>query len=381
MASPKPRILVVDDDNFLLKVFRNSLNENEFEFDAAISGERALEKVKDQETPYEVIVSDMLMPGINGVQLLNTMREQYPDTVRILLTGCSDITCISEAINQVDVFRFIPKPLNPNKVNIVIRDAVKQQRLVVAEHEILQNTLVKSVDALVKILEVTNGTAFALTEHVRTYSVTLGTQLKAPKMWGLEIAALLSQIGCITIPELVLERYYWGDELTPKENAMLSNHGEVGKSIIGNIPRLEEVADVVAAANRLIDLKGFEERHLISMHAAIIKVAIEFDMLARRGKGKEEILEILSDEKRGLPPALLEALEHVEIVAPQTVTVELEIDQIKNGMYIEENVKTKEGVLIVSKGHRVNEAVRNRLINFFDEGEIDRIIKVKVSRY
>ena len=381
MASPKPRILVVDDDNFLLKVFRNSLNENEFEFDAAISGERALEKVKDQETPYEVIVCDMLMPGLNGVQLLKIMREQYPDTVRILLTGCSDIACISEAINQVDIFRFIPKPINPNKINVVIRDAVKQQQLVIAEHEILQNTLVKSVDALVKILEVTNGTAFALTEHVRIYATTLGTQLKAPKMWGLEIAALLSQIGCITIPETVLERYYWGDELTPKEKTMLGNHGEVGKSIITNIPRLEEVADVVAAANRPIDMKGFEEGHLIAMHAAIIKVAIEFDMLARRGRNKEEILAILSDDKRELPQPLLDALEHVEIVAPQTVTVELEIDQIKNGMYIEENVKTKEGVLIVSKGHRVNEAVRNRLINFSDEGEIDRLIKVKVSRY
>ena len=378
MPLQKPRILVVDDDNFLLKVFRNSLDENQFEFEAAISGERALELVKDQERPYEVIVSDMLMPGIGGVKLLTTMKEQYPDTVRILLTGCLDITCISEAINQVDIFRFIPKPINPTKVNKVIQDAVKQQRLVVAEHEILQNTLVKSVDALVKILEVTNGTAFALTEHVRTYAVTLGTQLKAPKMWGLEIAALLSQIGCITIPELVLERYYWGDELSPKEQTMIRNHGEVGKSIISNIPRLEEVADVVAAANRLIDVRGFEEGNLVAMHAAIIKVAIEFDMLVRRGRNLEEIVDILSAEDRNLPEALLEEIKGLEIIAAQTVTVELEVDKIKNGMYIEENVKTKEGVLIVSKGHRVTEAVRNRLINFSDEGEIDHLIKVKV---
>jgi hypothetical protein len=116
------------------------------------------------------------------------------------------------------------------------------------------------------------------------------------------------------------------------------------------------------------------------MHAAIIKVSIEFDMLVRRGRTHDEIVEIFSDPKRNLPEELIEALKDVEVIAPQTVTVELEVDKIKNGMYIEENVKTKEGVLIVSKGHRVNEAVRNRLINFSDEGSIDHLIKVKVDR-
>lgn len=380
MILKKSRILVVDDDNLLLKIFRNSIDDSRFEFVAAISGAVALEIAKEQTEPFDVVVSDMLMPGMDGITFLKIMRQSYPDTVRILLTGSNDVVQISEAINHVDLFRFIPKPINPAKINKTLQDAVNQSRLLLSERDLLQNTLVQSVDALVKILEVTNGTAFATTEHVRNYSVCLGKLLNVPKMWSLEIASLLSQVGCITIPELVLERCFWGDDLSPKEESMMRNHGEIGKSIIVNIPRLEEVADVVALANRSINMKRFDDGDVVAIHASIIRIATMFDMLVRRGREKDEILEILSDEKIPFPSVLIEKLKEIDIVKPKAVTIELHVDKIKNGMYIEEDVKTIKGMLLVSKGYRVNEAVRNRLINFSDEGEIDHIIKVKVSR-
>jgi response regulator RpfG family c-di-GMP phosphodiesterase len=380
MASPKPRVLVVDDDNTLLKIFRNSLDETRFDFDAAVSGALALEKLRDAQTPYEVIVSDMLMPGMDGVELLRKCRESYPDMVRILLTGSGDITLIAEAINQADVFRFIPKPIRPVKLNVTIQDAVKHHHLLINERDLLQNTLVQSVDALVKILEVTNGVAFALTEHVREYSVRLGKVLNVQQRWGLEIAALLSQVGCITIPELILERFYWGESLSPKEESMIKGHGEVAKSIIVNIPRLTEVAEVVAQAARFVDFKGFEAGATVAVHAAIIRMVTEVDMLQRRGRSKDEILAVVDVNPPRYPEVLINQLKEMEFIEPHAVTVELHVDKIKNGMYIKEDVKTKDGVLIVSNGYRVNETVRNRLINFSEEGVIDHLVKVLVCR-
>jgi response regulator RpfG family c-di-GMP phosphodiesterase len=375
----KPSILVVDDDNLLLKIFRQSLDDR-YEFDAAVSGVLALEKIRDRENPYDVIVSDMVMPGMDGITLLRKIKMMHPDTVRVLLTGSKDVFSIADAVNQADIFRFLTKPLNPVKLNETINDAVKQHRLLMVERELLQNTLVQSVDALVKILEVTNGIAFALTEHVREYSVKIGKKLGVAEMWTLEIASLLSQVGCITIPELILERYYWGEALSPKELSMIRNHGEVAKSIVANIPRLEKVAEIVATAPKLIDAKKFGEGDVVVTHAAIIRIATEFDMLAKRGRNREEILEALSDSKAGFPEPLVEAMKNVDMIRQKAVLVELHVDKIKNGMYIEEDVRTREGVLIVSRGYRVNETVRNRLINFSEEGEIDHLVKVLINR-
>lgn len=379
MANPKPRILVVDDDNVLLKIFKHSLDEDQFEFDAAVNGEMALEKFHEG-NHYEVIVSDMLMPEMDGVELLKRCRTSWPDTVRILLTGSSDTVLIADAINQADVFRFIPKPIQPRKLNQTVQDAVKHHRLIVCEKECLQNTLVQSVDALVKILEMTNGVAFALTEHVREYALQIGKAIQAPRLWSLEIAALLSQLGCVTIPELTLEHFYWGDNLSPKEDSMVRGHGEAARNILASIPRLEEVAEVVARAARPVDLKAFEAGDVISIHATIIRFSTEIDMLHRRGRSKEEILQHFRKEPVRYPESLISFFEGCELIATRLVMVELEVDKIKNGMYIHEDVKTREGMLIVSKGYRVNETVRNRLINFSEEGAIDRLIKVLISR-
>lgn len=379
MTNPIPRILVVDDDNVLLKIFKHSLDKNRFEFDAAVNGETALEKLVDGAS-YDVIVSDMLMPGIDGLELLKRCRASYPDTVRILLTGSNDTKLIAEAINQADAFRFIPKPIEPAKLNQTVQDAVKHHQLILAEKECLQNTLVQSVDALVKILEMTNGVAFALTEHVREYALQIGKMVGAPRLWGLEISALLSQLGCVTVPELTLEHFYWGESLSPKEETMVRGHGEVARRIISNIPRLEEVSEVVACAAKPVDLKGFEAGNVIAIHATIIRFATEIDMLHRRGKSKDEILEHFKKLPLRYPKVLIDFFEGCELIATKLIMIELEVDQIKNGMYIHEDVKTREGMLIVSKGYRVNETVRNRLINFAEEGSIDHTVKVLISR-
>jgi len=380
MSSTKSQILVVDDDNLVLKIFRNSIDEREYEFVPAVSGEVALEYLKDPDHRIKVVVSDMLMPGMDGLELLGLLQKRHPDITRVLLTGSDDIAYISEVINQVDIFRFVRKPIQPTKLNKTLRDAVDYHEMIVAERDIMESTLAQSLDALFKILEMTNGIAYALTRHVKEYSLKLGKLINVPRLWSLEISAQMSQLGCITIPEFVLERYYWGDDLSPKETAMVKNQANIGRSILMNIPRLEHIGETIIAAHSTIDSKLYEEGDATTVHAAIIKLATEFDMLVRRGRTKEEALESITENPRSIPVDLIEAFSEIDVIQPKLTTIDLEIDKIKNGMWIEEDVKTHEGVLIVSKGYRINEAVRNRLVNFSDEGEIDHMIKVRVDR-
>jgi diguanylate cyclase (GGDEF)-like protein len=102
------RVLVVDDDPRVIEGYRRVLRKR-FNLDVASGGRQALEMVASN-GPYAVVVSDMRMPEITGLELLMRIREQTPDTVRIMLTGNADQQTAVDAVNQGQVFRFLNKP-------------------------------------------------------------------------------------------------------------------------------------------------------------------------------------------------------------------------------------------------------------------------------
>jgi len=102
------KILLVDDDCNILDAYRRSLS-REFLMETAVGGEQAL-KLLAQDDPFAVVVSDMRMPGMDGIQLLNTIKSQSPDTIRVMLTGNADMDTAIKAINEGSIFRFLNKP-------------------------------------------------------------------------------------------------------------------------------------------------------------------------------------------------------------------------------------------------------------------------------
>jgi DNA-binding NtrC family response regulator len=102
------RILLVDDDPNILDGFRRSLS-REFLMETALGAELALKLVAEN-GPYAVVVSDMRMPGMDGVQFLSKVKAQSPDTIRVMLTGNADMDTAVHAINEGSIFRFLNKP-------------------------------------------------------------------------------------------------------------------------------------------------------------------------------------------------------------------------------------------------------------------------------
>src|SRR5580700_8665361 len=102
------KILLVDDDANILDGFRRGLS-REFQMETALGGEEALKLATDSE-PYAVVVSDMRMPGMDGLQLLSRIKTLSPETIRIMLTGNNDMETAINAINEGSIFRFLSKP-------------------------------------------------------------------------------------------------------------------------------------------------------------------------------------------------------------------------------------------------------------------------------
>ncbi|MBL3527670.1 MAG: EAL domain-containing protein [gamma proteobacterium endosymbiont of Lamellibrachia anaximandri] len=120
----KDKILIVDDDPLILKGYRRSLR-NRFTLDTAGSGREALELIADG-SPYAVVVSDMRMPGMDGLELLQQLHEASPDTVRVMLTGNADQQTAVDAVNKGKVFRFLTKPCDSSEMADVLQKSVER---------------------------------------------------------------------------------------------------------------------------------------------------------------------------------------------------------------------------------------------------------------
>jgi two-component system NtrC family sensor kinase len=124
---PKGVILIVDDEVNIVKSLKRLLADLDFKILAAESGESGL-KVFEQEEIH-LVISDYRMPGMNGVDFLKAVREKYPDTIRMILSGYADAMAIVEAINDGQVYRFLTKPWNDQEITSTILRAMEQYNL------------------------------------------------------------------------------------------------------------------------------------------------------------------------------------------------------------------------------------------------------------
>ncbi len=145
----KPRVLFVDDEPLVLKGFQLHLRKR-FEVHTAESGEEGL-TVMERDGPFEVVVSDMRMPGMNGAEFLSHARQRWPDTVRILLTGYADTTSAIQAVNEGQIFRFLTKPCRPDELAAAVHDGVREQRRVTADRSLLRKEASRVTDRIIEV--------------------------------------------------------------------------------------------------------------------------------------------------------------------------------------------------------------------------------------
>ena len=237
------KILLTDDDPNILSAFRRRLR-RQFQLETALGGQEGL-KILEDRGPFAVIVSDMRMPDMDGIQLLTRVKERAPDTVRMMLTGNADLQTAIEAVNEGSIFRFLTKPCPPETFARALRAGLEQYHLIVAEQELLEKTLSGSIKLLTEMLSLISPTAFSQASRVRRYVRHIATRLGLADAWQFEVAAMLSQIGCVSVPPRILDKIHTGRSLSSDEQGIFSAHPAVGARLLANIPRLETIAQMI----------------------------------------------------------------------------------------------------------------------------------------
>jgi len=383
------QILLVDDEPNVLSGYCRHLRRM-FALSTATSGAIAI-KVLADDGPFAVVVSDMRMPGMNGVELLAEFEKRAPDTVRVMLTGNADQGTAAKAINKGRIFRFLAKPCTHEDLARTIEEALAHHRLLNAEKELLQRTLGGAVKVLVDVLAIVDPESFGRATKLRDWMRRVAAELKLRNLWSLDLAAMLAFLGYVTVPAEVIAKHRTGDELTEFEQSMFDKVPEVGRDLITNIPRLKPVGDMVYFQRKGYDGSGFPANDLagdkIPIGARILRVLVDL-MEASKGQppGPAAFGALDANHKEYDPKVMHaartclfqeasadgeEPLEGVVLLRP--------IAGLVVGHCLVSDIRTVSGNLVLAKGHVMSEALVAKIHNLAKVHKLAEPVMVTLS--
>jgi response regulator RpfG family c-di-GMP phosphodiesterase len=360
------RVLFVDDEPNVLQSIRRNLR-GKFDVDIAEGGHAALAKLRGDDC-YAVLVSDMRMPGMNGVELLAQARQEAPDTVRLMLTGNADQQTAVEAVNQGDIFRFLNKPCTTDELASSVAAAIRQHDLITAEKELLENTVRGSIKALADILAITSPQIFGRTTRLKNSMTRLAANMGETDQWKYQSIAMLSQIGCVSVQEDLVRRRIAGHPLSREDLAEFTAHANVGADLVGAIPRLEDIAESIRYQEKNYDGSGYPGDSVsgdaIPVGARMMKIVLDFDTLQSSGKSAADAIGRMQSQSSWYDPELLRSFV-ASLARKSTMSrAAVRIEDLTDSMILAEDLKTSTDVLLVAKGQEMSLSVRRHLQNF-----------------
>jgi len=331
-----PRILIVDDEVEITEILADLLSED-YECLRAASAEEALARLHESE--FQLVISDITMPGMSGLDMIPHIKALSPDTVVVMISGMQTVESAIGAL-RLGAFDYLMKPFDLRQVEAVVKRALEHHDLVVAKQryenhleELVEQRTVEldkalnslegayrsTLKALTAALETRDSETHGHSERVVTYSLRLGREygLSSEEMKALEFGSLLHDIGKIGVPDSILRK---PAKLTEEEWVRMREHPMHGQQILRGIEFLEGAARVVAQHHEKWDGTGYPlglRREEIDICARIFSVADAFDAITsdrvyRRGKPYEAAAQELDDwAGRQFDPKIVEAFHRV----------------------------------------------------------------------
>lgn len=379
------KILIVDDDPNILASYQRSLRSH-FHVVIAEGGAKGLLAIKEH-GPFTVVIADYKMPQLDGMQFLAVVRKFAPDTIRIMLTGHADLQTVLAAINRGGFFRFLLKPCTSEDLRDAIKAGIEQHRLIMAERELVEKTLKGTIHILMETLSMVCPAAFSHSSRVAHLARLLAGPLGIQEIWEMECAALLSQIGCVTLTSETLHKKYYGEPMTLQEEQMFAHHPQVGKNLLSNIPRLEKVAEAIAYQEKRFDGRGPPSEGLrgknVPLMARILKAVLDYDLLVAGGASETQALEQMRGRLSWYDPDVFVVLEN-EILTTQAAEQQAKwiiravpSKDLGLGMSLVNDVTTQDGMLLFPKNYEITFACKLRLQNYAQLGVLAEPIKIR----
>ncbi|MGE5385423.1 MAG: HD domain-containing phosphohydrolase [Betaproteobacteria bacterium] len=386
------RLLCVDDEPNILSALRRLFRQSGYQVAVANSGAEGLQLLAEQEV--DLVISDMRMPEMDGAAFLEQVSKRWPDTMRILLTGYSEITSTIDAINKGEIFRYISKPWDDNDMLLTVRHALERKELerekarlealtakqneelkdinanlelkvmertveVRQAHEKLKTSFLTSIKIFANLIELREGALAGHSRRVadlsRKIAVTL--QLAPAEVQNVFLAGLLHDIGKIGFPDALLAKPV--SHMSGEDLGLYRKHPVKGEQSLMALDELREAAKLMRSHHERFDGQGFPDGLsglAIPMGARILALANDFDglqlgTLAPRRFSAEEARKLIAEGRgKRYDPQVVDAfLQTTGTVERENVGERsLPVAELKPGMVMAKDLMTKDGVLLLA---------------------------------
>jgi cyclic di-GMP phosphodiesterase len=332
----KSRILIVDDEREITEILSDLLSVA-YDCQKVGSAEDALLRLT--ESNFQLVISDITMPGMSGLEMLPFVKGISPNTVVVMISGMQTVESAIGAL-RLGAFDYLMKPFDIRQVEAVVKRALEHYELILAKQRYedhleelveqrtaeldralnsLEDAYRSTLKALTSALETRDSETHGHSERVVTYSLRLGREYGLPseKLKALEFGSLLHDIGKIGVPDSILRK---PGKLTEEEWVKMREHPVHGQQILRGIEFLEGAARVVAQHHEKWDGSGYPlglHKEDVDVCARIFAVADAFDAITsdrvyRRGKSYQEAAQELDDwAGRQFDPKVVEAFHRV----------------------------------------------------------------------
>jgi putative nucleotidyltransferase with HDIG domain len=306
-------ILFVDDEEYILDIASQIFAERGISILTAKNAIEALDALRNHE--IAVLISDNHMPGMRGIDLLSRVKAISPDTVKILMTGFADLETALEAINKVEVFRFIVKPWENTQLVDLVEDAFERYRLIKSIIKGDENTML----SLVHALELKDPYTRGHSERVASYAISIAQYLGLAEevLTAIRYASWLHDCGKIGVSENILNSEGPLDEA---ELHIIRNHPMWGADVARKARLSDIIVNTILSHHERYDGKGYPsglQDGEIPFEARIISVADIYDALTterpyRKAYTPERALEMLISMKGNvLDPQIVDCFSSV----------------------------------------------------------------------
>ncbi len=341
-------------------------------------------KIFENEGPFTVVVSDQILPGLDGSEFLAKVIRRDPHVSTMLLTGHANYSDAMRAVNNGHVFRLLEKPYSPVSLREAIQAGVRQRQLMESERVLLHETLVGAVNALTDTLSTVKPRFFGRAQRVKRLAGEIARYLEFPHPWQVETAAVFSQMASITLPEEEAENVFLRKRLRPQIIALVDKFPEVIDHLLGHIPRLEEVREILDClmGNPLPYQKAGKEE--VYRAFEILDAALEYDYLETDGHDSEITLATLKGGKKQFNPEVLGAMSELLHKSKTRYLVnELPLDDLRVGMRLAEDLSLDTAMLVAPRGTDITKHFLQVLHNYdscYDRSPFPKLIKVFVRQ-
>jgi response regulator RpfG family c-di-GMP phosphodiesterase len=401
-------VLCVDDEPNVLSSLRRALRHCGCHVVTATSGTEGLDYM--QRKPADVVVSDMRMPGMDGVEFLEKIRDRWPETVRILLTGHAEMSSAVAAINRGRIFRYLNKPWDDAELMATVyqalelvclqRDKARLEELTLAqnlelrslneelEQRVLERTnelakankklkksFLTSINVFSNLLELRGGRLLGHGRRVADLARTVARSmaLSDQEIQDIFVAGLLHDIGHVVLPDALLAKPV--ARFDPDEMTHYRQHCVLGEQLLMALDDMQGVAALIHAHHERYDGHGYPDAtagEAIPVGARILAVVDTYDELqnGHLGGAQPSALQarVLLQQGRGtqFDPEVLETFLQVTQVEPckGSTALLLGSDALKPDMVLAADLISPQGVLLLAAGHRLTDSLIHRVRAF-----------------